>query len=318
MNNRHQRTEVVYLLLVAYIAVLAVYLLGPKLVAYADCPACFKNETPAPSTPDAQGGRSNYSVLVDLTAGDGRYRTALALAMGAWNNAQGTGGTEASIGFKLYDPTPDANGNAPPLPQVMIQLGGLGTNSKGEKICAKTQAVSFAPNPGDPPGPTVIQEYVITLPPEAANWSLSRIAEVIEHEIGHVLGDDDVNQGCSSIMQQGSADCKTSVHTTIEARDVDAARNYAADRANCNKDRGTTNYDDSSGGGGGGGDQCATNPCCNDPECCGDPNCGNHYCSYVCEEVCSRYCDEFDPETGECLNWSEYDCQLGNCHEECY
>ncbi|MGH9932158.1 MAG: hypothetical protein ACREA9_23395 [Pyrinomonadaceae bacterium] len=313
MNKKTRRMQVIYFLVVAYITVLAAYQVGARLIAYADCPACFRNETPAAAAPDPQGGRQNYSVLVDLTAGDGRYRTALNLAMGAWNNGQ-SGQNMAPVGFTLAPPqVPDANGNFPPLPQVLLQLGGLGTNKKGEKICGRLQTIKT----GNPP--TNIEAYVITIPPEAANWSLQRIAEVIEHEIGHILGLDDVNQGCSSIMQQGSEDCKTSVHGTIEARDVDAAQKYTTDRANCDKDRGKENNADSDDGGDPcGGDPCCGDPCCGDP-CCGDPCCGDPGCDEDCYLVCDTYCygceawDPYDPD--ECFWWGEC---FTDCYEVCY
>ena len=322
MNKKARSMEVIYLLVVAYITIFATYHVGARITAYADCPACFKDETPPTPIPNPQGGRPNYDVYVDLTAGDGRYRTALALAMGTWNN------TAAPVGFTLAPPqVPDANGNYPPQPQIMIELGGLGTNGKGEKICGRLTASKS----GTPA--TNIDVYKITLPPESVNWSLQRIAEVIEHEMGHILGLDDVNQGCSSIMQQGSGDCTTSVHGAIESRDVEAAQKYATDRIHCDKDRGKVNHE--GGGDPCGGDPCCENPCCGDP-CCGDPCCGDDQCcgDYCCAhpgspecETCYQVCETVCGDNEDCWDWDEYShiCLLWGsdvcweeCHQECY
>jgi hypothetical protein len=322
MKSNARRMEVIYLLVVAYATVMGILYVGARVVVYADCPACFKDETPPTAPNDAQG-HPRRPVYVDLTAGDGRYRTALNMAMGTWN------GTAAPVGFTLAQPqVPDANGNYPPMPQVMLQVGALGTNSKGEKICARTTTSKT----GTPP--TNITVYTITLPPESSNWSLARIAEVLEHEMGHILGLDDVSQGCDSIMQQGNADCTTSVHSTIETRDVEAAQKYETDRIHCDKKRGKNSHE-TGGGDPCGSDPCCQNPCCGDP-CCGDPCCGDDQCcgDYCCAhpgdpscQTCYTVCERVCGDNEDCWDWDEYThtCYLwgsdvcwDECHQECY
>jgi hypothetical protein len=317
MERKDKISLWLYRLVVCYSILVASYCVGISIVAHADCPACFNNETPAAATTDPNGGPPYYSIFQDSSTNPfgGTYQVALNLAMGQWNNALSGGGVQLS--FRNAPPqVADANGNYPPMPQVSISIANsLGTNKSGEKVCGTltTSKVNTTPN-----GPaTTIVSYAITLPLEAQNWSISRIAEVIKHELGHLMGLDDVNQGCDSVMQQSNSDCTQSVHGTIESRDVESALKYATDRGNCTKPRPNANHDDTTGGGGPGG-YCGSDPCCYDPECCGDPNCGDQWCSIVCDYECSRYGDEFDPETDEVTHWSDWECGSTNCQQECY
>lgn len=298
MNNESRKTRILYFLLLIYVAALSAYNLTVRLVAYADCPTCFKDETPVAATSDPQGGRPYYAIYTDSSVTDAKFTSALTGAMSDWNAAPGTNGQGAPITFRNFDPAPPGGG-APPAPQVLLRIGSLGTTKKGEEECGVTTTERYKS------APQQIINYIITLPPEAVNWTQARIKEVIDHELGHVLGVDDVNQGCTSIMQQGSANCTASVHTTIENRDVDAAQRYATNRTTCQKTRKTTNEVST-----GGGDACNGDPCCGDP-CCGDPSCGG----YDCYIVCDSWCECVEEYEGECYQYGYCDT---DCYEYCY
>ncbi len=90
-NGRHTKAAL-YLLLVAYVSILAGYNVAAEFVSYADCPACFKNETPMAGHTDSQGGRPYYSVYADPnTVTNSKFTSALSGAMTSWNDARGTG-----------------------------------------------------------------------------------------------------------------------------------------------------------------------------------------------------------------------------------
>jgi hypothetical protein len=50
--------------------------------------------------------------------------------------------------------------------------------------------------------------------------------------------------------------------------------------------------------------ECCGDPCCGDPECCGDPCCGDPNCGQDCYQVCSQVCYT------DCTAWDDY----GNCY----
>ncbi|HYE16098.1 MAG TPA: hypothetical protein VD968_16790, partial [Pyrinomonadaceae bacterium] len=314
--------KTIYYLLLGYLFALAAFNVSALRSAYADCPGCFENETPMAGHTPTGGGRPYYAIYMDSSAtANPVYSNALNAAMTQWNNAPGTAaGSQAPVSFRQWSGNPND-----PLPQIVLKIEPLGTNKKGEKICGRLTAQSYPSSPG-----TIIN-YVLTLPPEAATWTQDRIRDVIAHELGHALGVDDVNQGCTSVMQQSSSDCKTSVHSGVERRDVDAAIKYATNRADCDEERGDETQTGDPGGGDGDpcggdpccgdpycGDPCQGDPCCYDPYCgdpCrGDPNCGQE-CHTVCTQVCTTECTVWD-DYGYCY-WYEQVCDPPECHVEC-
>jgi hypothetical protein len=143
----------------------------------------------------------------------------------------------------------------------------------------------------------------------------------IAHELGHMLGLNGISVDCFSVMHSSKADGSRDWNI-VTAQDVYAVNRNLDDTTRLNgfcKPPQNLSDDPASEGGGDPGGGCGSDPCCSDPECCGDPSCGDQWCSWICEYNCSRYCDDFD-EFDHCNpgGWSPWECEYGDCHQECY
>jgi hypothetical protein len=71
------------------------------------------------------------------------------------------------------------------------------------------------------------------------NLNEEELAALVEHELGHVIGLDDVvnHEHCQSIMANATTGCKP-LSTKISAQDVNSVNKYVESTDNCNRERG--------------------------------------------------------------------------------
>lgn len=310
------------------IVVSALALLSAALLVFsagaqpATCPAgqppC-KNQTPM----------AGHGAAKDLPASfacncPSDERRVITLSIDSTWNVTDAGGTHPNTNIETalncaindWNRALDQNGNTTQYRLVYDQAGTLGATAD---ITVTNQTPSGG---GGFAETTTTFPFTMRLAP--ANGTLGNGAFTaadlcgrISHEIGHKLGVTDVGSSCDSIMDGVNPNGTRDVNQ-VRTNDVQQVRNNfnPVTRTNGTCTAAGTDHEPGEGGGDPPGG-CGSDPCCNDPECCGDPMCGDQWCSWICEQVCSRYCDDFD-EFGNCTNWSSWECDMGNCHQECY
>lgn len=207
------------------VCIVFVFLMGLFTVSDAeDCPRCYYNQTPPNTSGNGTSadGRPKVKVKIDSSWNvDNSGNPQSGTNANIWNAVNGCQGCSSVGSLAEWNNATGANNSKAPFflevdqgtqtPNITIVRG-----SPPGGACAST---TLSP-PGGP--------YTITIPPGTQNMDLWAIVETISHEIGHLIGLDDVTDleacGFASVMSPAENGCNASAGSTVTATDVNQSR----------------------------------------------------------------------------------------------